>query len=268
MSSISGHCVLLHFLRQVVPDPKFQQQGSSSSRLTFFLDGAHTPESMITCGTWFAQVAPAAAANNQQQQQQQQVVRVLVFNCMKERDPAVLLPHLHSELQQHESAVHLALFVPPDSQYAFLPSSSTQQLVAEAHQDLSWQQQLRGVWQQCQEAAAASSEQQLAEGRGLLPPLPEVSGAWLLVAHVCKNNVHVCTTSLHAAGTLLVAYVSTKIWHVAGLRTATCMPQHQKETPTHLHVSSSNNSHTLVSCQQQTAHPRLHRSAPCLSTKQ
>lgn len=159
---------------QVVPDPKFQQQGSSSSRLTFFLDGAHTPESMITCGTWFAQVASAAAANNQQQQQQ--VVRVLVFNCMKERDPAVLLPHLHSELQQHESAVHLALFVPPDSQYAFLPSSSTQQLVAEAHQDLSWQQQLRGVWQQCQEAAAASSEQQLAEGRGLLPPLPEVSG--------------------------------------------------------------------------------------------
>jgi folylpolyglutamate synthase len=167
---------------QVVPDPKFQQQGSSSSRLTFYLDGAHTPESMVTCGTWFAQVTSAAATSGQQQQQQ--VVRILVFNCMKERDPAVLLPHLHSELQQHNAAVHLALFVPPDSQYAFLPTSSTQQLVAEAHQDLSWQQQLRSVWQQCQElaaaaaAAAASSEQQqqLESGRMLLPPLPEVPG--------------------------------------------------------------------------------------------
>jgi folylpolyglutamate synthase len=177
--------VLLHVL-QVVPDPKFQQQGSSS-RLMFYLDGAHTPESMITCGTWFAQVTSAATADTSRQQQQQQVVRVLVFNCMKERNPAILLPHLHSELQQHNAAVHLALFVPPDSQYAFLPTSSTQQLVAEAHQDLSWQQQLLGVWQQCQEAAAAaaaagSSEQQLAAGRALLPPLPEVPGGLLVAA--------------------------------------------------------------------------------------
>ena len=30
---------------------------SSGSRLTFFLDGAHTPESMATCADWFAGVA-------------------------------------------------------------------------------------------------------------------------------------------------------------------------------------------------------------------
>jgi folylpolyglutamate synthase len=190
--------VAAEIMPQVVPDPKFQQQGnssSSSSRLTFFLDGAHTPESMVTCGTWFAQVtsaALAAAAATKPQQQQQQVLRILVFNCMKERDPAVLLPHLHTELQQHNAAVHLALFVPPDSQYAFLPTSNTQQLVAEAHQDLSWQQQLRGVWQQCQAAAAAaaaavsseaaataassSAEQMASDGLALLPALPDVPG--------------------------------------------------------------------------------------------
>jgi folylpolyglutamate synthase/dihydropteroate synthase len=170
---------------------------------------------MVTCGTWFAQVtsaalAAAAAATNpqQQQQQQQQVVRILIFNCMKERDPAVLLPHLYSELQQHNAAVHLALFVPPDSQYAFLPTSNTQQLVQEAHQDLSWQQQLRSVWQQCQEAAAASSEastaaaasssaEQMADGLALLPALPNVPGElWCDVIRQCLLAATKATTAL------------------------------------------------------------------------
>jgi folylpolyglutamate synthase len=211
----------------VVPDPKFQQDrstsSSSSSRLTYFLDGAHTPESMVTCGTWFAQVtsaalaAAAAAANAQHlQQQQQQVVRILIFNCMKERDPAVLLPHLHTELQQHNAAVHLALFVPPDSQYAFLPTSNTQQLVVEAHQDLSWQQQLRGVWQQCQEAAAAggnsgeaSAAASSAEQLVLLPALPDVLGG-LRVCHCMAPCTSPCfasrnSTAKHCAVYLLQA---------------------------------------------------------------
>jgi hypothetical protein len=55
--------------------------------------------------------------------------------------------------------------------------------VAAAHQDLSWQQQLRGVWQQCEAAlgaqggstdrAPAAAQRAAVEA---LPPLQEVPG--------------------------------------------------------------------------------------------
>jgi hypothetical protein len=96
---------------------------------------------------------------------------------MKERDPSVLLPQLHKELQNQGAPMHVALFVPPDSQYAFLPSSKTSALVAAVHQDLSWQTELRGVWQQCEAAAAAADPAAAEQGLvGKLPPLPEVPG--------------------------------------------------------------------------------------------
>jgi len=161
---------------QVVPHPQFMQpheesSSSSSSRLTYYLDGAHTPESMVTCAAWFAQVTP-----QRQQQPQQQYMRVLLFNCMKERDPALLLPELFKELQQRGAVPHLALFVPPDSQYAFLPTSKTQALVEAAHQDLSWQQQLQQVWQRCQGAAGTLAAGVPAGDRPALPALPQVPG--------------------------------------------------------------------------------------------
>lgn len=36
--------------------------GNGGGRLTFFIDGAHTPESMATCADWFGEQATAAAA--------------------------------------------------------------------------------------------------------------------------------------------------------------------------------------------------------------
>ncbi len=33
--------------------------GGGSGRLSFFIDGAHTPESMVTCAEWFAATAQA-----------------------------------------------------------------------------------------------------------------------------------------------------------------------------------------------------------------
>ena len=59
--------------RQVVQE---EVQGSSV-QLSYFLDGAHTPESMATCAEWFAGVSAEAAAR----QPGADVQRVLVFNC-------------------------------------------------------------------------------------------------------------------------------------------------------------------------------------------
>lgn len=50
-----------------------------ADNLVFCLDGAHTGESAATCAEWFADEAGADS------------VKVLLFNCLKEREPHRLL---------------------------------------------------------------------------------------------------------------------------------------------------------------------------------
>ncbi|KAJ9524029.1 hypothetical protein QJQ45_022482 [Haematococcus lacustris] len=99
------------------------------SRLSLFIDGAHTPESMVTCADWFAAASAtspetpahtAGSAHPPTPDPAVEVERVLLFNCMKERDPGVLLPALAQRLQARGLTLHHALFVPPNSQYGFL----------------------------------------------------------------------------------------------------------------------------------------------------
>ncbi|KAI7896502.1 Mur ligase [Mucor mucedo] len=52
--------------------------------LTWFLDGAHTVESLSTCADWFKNVQKKVTSNDE-------VLRVLVFNCTHGRDAARLL---------------------------------------------------------------------------------------------------------------------------------------------------------------------------------
>ncbi len=128
-----------------------------SSRLTFFLDGAHTAESMATCGRWFADaVATENTKTNTPKEEaykEDETHRVLVFNCMQERDPTALLQPLISTLHDRGALPAHALFVPPDSTYMKLGK------VDEAP-DLAWQLNLRQVYetmQQKQRAAATAA---------------------------------------------------------------------------------------------------------------
>ena len=72
--------------------------GAEQSRLTFFLDGAHTPESMVACGDWFADCVNADTisrkgnpmASSQAETQDdlnrraaENTQRFLIFNCMQ-----------------------------------------------------------------------------------------------------------------------------------------------------------------------------------------
>jgi len=97
-----------------------------------------------------------------------------MFNCMKERDPAALLPALASSLAQRGLAVHQSLFVPPDSQYAFLAGSKSAAKVQEINVDVSWQLQLRDVWERCGVTSAADEARVNAAAcaRLALPSLP------------------------------------------------------------------------------------------------
>ncbi|KAL6756912.1 putative folylpolyglutamate synthetase [Haematococcus lacustris] len=147
------------------------------SRLSLFIDGAHTPESMVTCADWFAAASAtspetpahtAGSAHPPTPDPAVEVERVLLFNCMKERDPGVLLPALAQRLQARGLTLHHALFVPPNSQAAD---------VVHPQPDLSWQLQLQRVWEtQCMGAMAGPAA--LGGQPVALPELPSVSGKY------------------------------------------------------------------------------------------
>ncbi|XP_052735826.1 folylpolyglutamate synthase isoform X3 [Vigna angularis] len=98
---------------QIVPDQHLK--GERSNRLVFFLDGAHSPESMEVCARWFSlaikEYSPdqtlfhqqldnskfsheVVKTHNGERVSQGKSTPILLFNCLTVRDPQLLLPHL------------------------------------------------------------------------------------------------------------------------------------------------------------------------------
>ncbi|XP_042487173.1 folylpolyglutamate synthase-like isoform X2 [Macadamia integrifolia] len=130
---------------QIITDPYVR-----SGDLVFYLDGAHSPESMEVCARWFC----LAIKDNVQQQNflekpqnaisMKNSTLILLFNCMSVRDPQLLLPCLVKTCAHHGVHFQKALFVPNMSVYNkvgtyALPST-------EPDVDLSWQLILQRVW--------------------------------------------------------------------------------------------------------------------------
>ncbi|KAH0895454.1 hypothetical protein HID58_045022 [Brassica napus] len=140
---------------QVVPDQFIETR--TSGDLVFYLDGAHSPESMEVCAKWFSL---AVKGDNKPERSEHLVngsshdkwsgeencQQILLFNCMSVRDPNLLLPHLRNTCAHHGVHFKKALFVPNMSVYhkvgtsADLPEN-------DPHVDLSWQLTLQEVWE-------------------------------------------------------------------------------------------------------------------------
>ncbi|CAI5494461.1 unnamed protein product [Closterium sp. Naga37s-1] len=126
------------------------QDGGAGGQLTFFLDGAHTVESMEVCGEWFcdatqsgtgcagaderadegadegAEELTAAGVQESSQVEGKTPVRVLLFNCMTKRDPRTLVAQLLDTLERRGLTIQVALFAPSLSSYStLLPPPST-----------------------------------------------------------------------------------------------------------------------------------------------
>ncbi|XVF83757.1 hypothetical protein PTKIN_Ptkin16aG0518000 [Pterospermum kingtungense] len=133
--------------------------------LVFYLDGAHSPESMEACARWFSlcikensqqsnlnyQAQDYIESSNELEQQQtterskKDTAQILLFNCMSVRDPQLLLPHLMRTCSSHGVYFKKALFVPNVSVYHKVGSHG---LPTTDHQvDLSWQYTLQRVWE-------------------------------------------------------------------------------------------------------------------------
>lgn len=62
------------------------EAGDYGDRLTYYLDGAHTPESMATCAHWFADASHASnSAEKHERHVDGNLQRILVFNCQQVR---------------------------------------------------------------------------------------------------------------------------------------------------------------------------------------
>ncbi|KAJ4765080.1 Folylpolyglutamate synthase [Rhynchospora pubera] len=122
---------------------QLQDDDISPGNLVFYLDGAHTPESMEICARWFSH----AVKEENQRQPLKDCRQVLVFNCMSVRDPELLLPRLFGACAHQGVQFSKAIFVPNQSQYNKLGS-----IIAPPPQpqkaDLTWQLALQQVWEE------------------------------------------------------------------------------------------------------------------------
>lgn len=133
---------------QIIPDSQVNSENDRDSSLVFYLDGAHSSESMEMCARWFAHATNSDGIQpdpSEQPHTDRDSRKFLLFNCMTVRDPQRLLPRLLDTCAQNGLHFEHALFVPNQSQYNKLgslasPPSEREQI------DLSWQLSLQKVW--------------------------------------------------------------------------------------------------------------------------
>ncbi|XP_038904564.1 folylpolyglutamate synthase isoform X2 [Benincasa hispida] len=144
------------------------QSDNSNGDLVFYLDGAHSPESMEACANWFSSVVKGNhkslncfRAKNldrdsgsddpvkvlQEAESTKLSKQILLFNCMEVRDPHILLPRLVNTCAS--SGVHFskALFVPTMSTYSKVSSGNSVTSSDIINKDLSWQLNLQRLWE-------------------------------------------------------------------------------------------------------------------------
>ncbi|KAF9595637.1 hypothetical protein IFM89_001510 [Coptis chinensis] len=132
---------------QIVTDLCMDRPGD----LVFYLDGAHSPESMDMCGRWFSVATREDVQQHNGSKEQLQAnlrkdsTKVLLFNCMPVRDPQLLLPRLINACAHHGVHFQKALFVPNQSVYHKVGSHALP--LNDSQVDLSWQLTLQRVWE-------------------------------------------------------------------------------------------------------------------------
>ncbi|XWS56625.1 hypothetical protein CRYUN_Cryun09bG0102400 [Craigia yunnanensis] len=167
--------------------------------LVFYLDGAHSPESMEVCAKWFSlcikednqqpnlnyQAQDYTESSNEVAQKHidersKDTAQILLFNCMSVRDPQLLLPRLMRTCVSHGICFKKALFVPNISVYHKVGSHTLPTIDPQV--DLSWQFALQRLWEnlmQGDKGGEASNTDQVCE---------EVKDDTGMSIRSCKNS--------------------------------------------------------------------------------
>ncbi|XP_068662724.1 folylpolyglutamate synthase [Aristolochia californica] len=142
-----------------------EEKELSSGDLVFYLDGAHSPESMEVCARWFVNAAKEDSRSlnegkkeelqkfggiclgNENYDRSRKVSKqILLFNCMDVRDPQLLLPQLFNTCASSGVNFSKALFVPSLSSYHKV-DSPTSAVASDTRKDLSWQYSIQRTWE-------------------------------------------------------------------------------------------------------------------------
>lgn len=168
---ISGRAQIVHD----TPLKSYKSQElaeNSSGDLIFYLDGAHSPESMEACARWFSTAVKgnkslASSSASYEVGEMEEILgngyirherentkesnklskQILLFNCMEVRDPQILLPRLVSTCASSGTHFSKALFVPSISTYNKVTSSASAIPLDVPNRDLSWQFNLQKIWE-------------------------------------------------------------------------------------------------------------------------
>ncbi|XP_069152546.1 folylpolyglutamate synthase [Solanum lycopersicum] len=158
---------------QIIVDPLINASGGNkrlSGGLTFYLDGAHSPESMDACARWFSAAAVerkdlslssvtsevemmdrawtnGSIKHCHNQESEEILKRVLLFNCMDSRDPQILLPKLVDTCASLGIYLSKAIFVPSSSAYTKVTSATSTIPSYTPGKDLSWQFNVQRIWE-------------------------------------------------------------------------------------------------------------------------
>ncbi|XP_052210795.1 folylpolyglutamate synthase isoform X2 [Diospyros lotus] len=137
----------------------------SPGDLVFYLDGAHSPESMEVCAKWFCHAINEDKKQQDSSNQQtdnssasldlvhgygcetprKSSTQILLFNCMSVRDPQLLLPRLVKTCANHGVHFEKALFAPNLSLHNKVSSSAL--APNDLRVGLSWQWSLQKAWE-------------------------------------------------------------------------------------------------------------------------
>ncbi|ESQ44888.1 hypothetical protein EUTSA_v10010319mg [Eutrema salsugineum] len=127
----------------IVPDSELPEE------IVFYLDGAHSPESMEACATWFTQ-----QIKQNQERNKKRAEKILLFNCMSVRDPSLLLPRLRSKCVDQGVEFKKAIFVPNVSVYNQVGFCSN---VDSRVETMTWQFGLQRIWENMARGEAKSN---------------------------------------------------------------------------------------------------------------
>ncbi|KAB5544309.1 hypothetical protein DKX38_012421 [Salix brachista] len=223
---------------QIVTDQYINAE--SYGDLVFYLDGAHSPESMEMCARWFSlaikEDSQKTTFNYPPQNNSESTIelvqehhdgrcgkssmQILLFNCMSVRDPQLLLPRLMKACASHGVYFKKALFVPNASVYYKVGSHALPP--TDSQVDLSWQFALQKAWEnliqsnkggEVKHAVAVCEEGKedtkmsgkTCENSAVFPSLP-FAIKWLRESVHRNRSVHyqvLVTGSLHLVGDVL-----------------------------------------------------------------
>ncbi|XP_018492304.2 folylpolyglutamate synthase isoform X2 [Raphanus sativus] len=178
----------------IVPDSELPEE------IVFYLDGAHSPESMEACATWFSQ---QVKERNQKISEQ-----ILLFNCMTVRDPSLLLPRLRTKCIDQGVEFKNAVFVPNMSVYNQV-GGSWSKFEQRVDDSTTWQLGLKSIWDNIArgEAKTKSRSDSKEEEKSLVFSSLPLAVDWLRDSARRKSKQVrfqvLVTGSLHLVGDLL-----------------------------------------------------------------